>query len=183
MDWTKPEPNWANQVNTNQGQKISWTEPNELNWTNWTEALGPSAPELIERTFQTNWRLGNWTVLNGCQTILNFERENIVSSRTIPALEVVMLQHIFADDLNLVAIALVCNFSYLKDNAAIISSLAFPPRGPNNFVVYIISTCYVLHFTNLNNLAFNTKTDSVAGKLSSEARHHRPVNGISLKNM
>ena len=53
----------------------------ELNGGTWS-----LAPNWTERTFQTNWWLGNWTVLNWCQIILNFEREDLVSSRTLPAL-------------------------------------------------------------------------------------------------
>ena len=33
-----------------QGRKSSWTELNELNWSNWMEALGPRAPNWTERT-------------------------------------------------------------------------------------------------------------------------------------
>ena len=32
-----------------------------------------------QRTFQTVWCLGNWTVPNWCQTSLNFEREDLAS--------------------------------------------------------------------------------------------------------
>ena len=62
------------------GLNRAWTE------LNWTEALGPHAPNWTERTFRTNWWRGNWTVLNWCQTILNFERDDLVSSQTLPAL-------------------------------------------------------------------------------------------------
>ena len=39
-----------------------------MNWAEWTElnrmeALGPSAPKLTDWTVQTNWCLGNWTIL------------------------------------------------------------------------------------------------------------------------
>ena len=50
------------------------------------EAIGPHAPNWTEQTFQTSWRLGNWTELNWCQTILNYEREELASSRTLRAL-------------------------------------------------------------------------------------------------
>ena len=62
---------------------VKWTEWTELNWT---ESLDHRVSKWVERTFQSNWWLGNWTILNWCQTILNFERENLVCSRTLPAL-------------------------------------------------------------------------------------------------
>ena len=51
------------------GGSMDWTE------LNWTEALGPHVTNWTERTFQTSWWLGNWTVLNWCQTILNFNEK------------------------------------------------------------------------------------------------------------
>ena len=51
----------------------------ELNWMNWMKVLGLRAPNWTERTLQTKWWLGNWTVLNWSQTILHFERKDPVS--------------------------------------------------------------------------------------------------------
>ena len=82
-DWTEPQPKRASQVNPSQGWKSLW---NELNKLNWTEALGLVPPTELNELFQTNWWLGNWTVLIWCQSILNFERGDIVSSRTLPDL-------------------------------------------------------------------------------------------------
>ena len=53
-----------------------------MNWTEWTElnvGTRPGAPNCTERTIQTNWGQGNWTVLNWFQTSLNFEREDLAS--------------------------------------------------------------------------------------------------------
>ena len=70
----------------------------EMTWVNWTErrhlAIAPrielnelsSQTGDSERTFQPNWWLGNWTVLTLRQTVLNLDREDLVSSRTLPAL-------------------------------------------------------------------------------------------------
>ena len=70
---------------------FSQTTGGSMNWTesklNWTEALGPRALNWVEWTFHTNWLLGNWTILKWCQTILNFERQDLISSRTLPALD------------------------------------------------------------------------------------------------
>ena len=81
MDWTEPEPKRASQVNPSRA--VKWTEGTErrhmapcpeLNWTSFPD-------KLVNR---------NWAVLNWCQTILNFEREYLVSSRTLLALHVTM---------------------------------------------------------------------------------------------
>ena len=73
--------NWTNELDPSQLQNSEWTELNGgtlLPCPNWTE-----------RTFQTNWCLGYWTVLNWCETILNFEQEDIVSLWTLLALELI----------------------------------------------------------------------------------------------
>ena len=46
MDWTKPGPNRASQVNPSQGRKSSWTELNELNGDTW-----PSYPKVNRTNF------------------------------------------------------------------------------------------------------------------------------------
>ena len=83
VEWTELRPNRAGQANPRQGRKSSWNKLIELNWT---EALGPRASNWTERSFRTNCWLGNWTVLNWRQTILNFERADLVSSWTLTAL-------------------------------------------------------------------------------------------------
>ena len=48
-------------------------ELSELNGGTWH-----GSPNWTEQTFQTNWCLVNWTVLNWCHTGLNFEQEDFV---------------------------------------------------------------------------------------------------------
>ena len=83
--WTEAKLVWAlsekilkvSQVNPSWGWKSSWTEWNELNWTEWRHC--PQCPELKWTNFP-KWCLGNWTILNWCQTSLNFEWEYLWSS-------------------------------------------------------------------------------------------------------
>ena len=63
--------NWCFGLDYCQGRKSSCTELNDLNWTNWTEALGPGVLHWIELIFQIHWSLRNQDVLNWCQTSLN----------------------------------------------------------------------------------------------------------------
>ena len=91
-----------------------------------------------------------------------------------------MLQHIFTNLLNLVAItAIVCHFSYFKENTRFIVLLVFfSTCRKSNLLVYITRVkahaLYHVRFTSLNYLShFDTETVSVPDKLRSEAHHQR----------
>ena len=65
--------------------ELNWTEWT-TNWTNWTLRISATWLNLTERTFKANWRVGNWTELIWSRSRLNFELEDLKSSRTVPAL-------------------------------------------------------------------------------------------------
>ena len=80
--------NWNNVKH----ETMSWKQcRTDLKWVNLKlNELNRGTSPLCPR--ELNWmaadpiRQANWTELNWCQTILNFEQEDIISSRTLPAL-------------------------------------------------------------------------------------------------
>ena len=86
MRWLKKLISGANKkIHHIQGWK-RLTKLNKLNGGTW-----PWCPKLNWIKFSDNWCPENWTVLNWCQTSLNFEWEDLGSSQTLLALIITSL--------------------------------------------------------------------------------------------